>query len=98
MGSLFIHVDSKGCPPLGPRPDTPMPLDHDDWDLALAIGTLSMALCTVCARKEVINLLNHTPLTGRLVAARNKYGGYRNKTRSMVDSGGSKFPAIISTT
>ena len=47
-----------------------------------------MALCTVCARKGVINLLNHTSLTGRLVAAQNKYGGYRNKTRSTVDPGG----------
>ena len=58
-----------------------------------------MALCTVCARKGVINLLNHTSLTGRLMAARNKYGGYRNKTQSTVDSGGLLiFPAVISTT
>jgi hypothetical protein len=27
MGSLFIRADSKGCPPLGCLPETPMPPD-----------------------------------------------------------------------
>jgi hypothetical protein len=34
------------------------------------LETLIVALCTVCARKGVSNLLNHTPLAGRPVAAR----------------------------
>ena len=32
------------------------------------------------------------------MVVRNKYGGYRNKTRSTVDSGGSSIPCMISIT
>ena len=62
------------------------------------LETLTVALCMVCTWTRVNNLLNHTFLAKGPVAARNKYGGYRNKTRSTVRLRRLSFPAVISTT
>jgi hypothetical protein len=61
------------------------------------VETLIVALCVVCTWTGVNNLLNHTFLAKGHVEARNKYGGYRNKTRSTVRLRRLSFPAVIST-
>ena len=86
MGSLFIHVDYKGCPLSATTGNTHAP--DPMIGFSLCVETLIVALYVVCTWTGVINLLNHTFLAEGPMAAQIKYGGYWNKTRSMVDSGG----------
>ena len=55
-------------------------------------------LCTVCAREGLTTYWTVPYLRQGQVVVRNKYGGYWNKTRSMVDSGGLSISCMISIT
>jgi hypothetical protein len=99
MGSQNLYRRAnRGATPLGSiEPETPMPPDSMTGFSPRSVETLIVALCVVCTWTRVSNLLNRTLLAEGPVAARNKYGGYRNKTRSTVRLRRLSFPAVIIT-
>src|SRR6187401_2952809 len=99
MGSLFIRADYKGTLPLGiTQPVTPMPPDPMTGFNPPSWINLIMALCTVCARKGVNNLLNHTlPVAGTSGSTKQVWGlpeqdSIYGRLRRLM------FPAVVSTT
>ena len=99
MGSLFKRADYKVTLPLGittaGNTHAPWP---DDWVQSRALETLIKALCTVCARKGVNNLLNHTlPEAGTSGSTKQVWGlpeqdSIYGRLRRLM------FPAVVSTT
>ena len=61
----------------------------------MAMEPSSRPLCTMCARKGLTTYWTVPYLWQGQVVVRNKCGGYQNKTRSMVDSGGLSIPCMI---
>ena len=91
MGSLFIRTDYKGGHPLSYLPETPMPPDPmigfsprprkpSSWPSVRCVHGKGLTTYWTIPY----------PRQGQVVA-RIKYGGYRNKTQSTVDSGGYVF-------
>ena len=97
MGSNLYHMLLRGAPLSVPTGNTHAP-EPGGLPTGCSRYLPPWPLCMVCAKTRVNNLLNRTLPVAGTSGSTNTYGGYRNKTRSTVDSGGSSIPCMISIT
>jgi hypothetical protein len=99
MGSKYLYRRAnRGATPLRLQSETPMPPDQVTC-LPGATGIFHYGLSVRCVPRKGLTIYWTAPcLRQGPVVVRNKYGGYWNKTRSMVDSGGLRVPCMVSIT